>query len=99
QEMAARVPMRAFVFDVMFLDGSDLTSLPYERRFEIAEELLGESEALLPAPLTRTDSAEELTRQLLDNISRGLEGVVAKRLDSPYQAGGGNFYLWRWKRK
>jgi DNA ligase-1 len=98
QEMAARVPMRAFVFDVMFLDGSDLTSLPYERRFEIVEELLGESETLLTAPLTRTDSAEELTRQLLDNISRGLEGVVAKRLDSPYQAGARNFNWVKLKR-
>jgi DNA ligase-1 len=98
QEMAASTPMRAFVFDVMFLDGSDLTSLPYERRFEMVEELLKESDTLLTAPLTRTDSAEELTRQLLDNISRGLEGVVAKRLDSPYQAGARNFNWVKLKR-
>lgn len=96
--MAAQVPMRAFVFDVMFRDGTDLTSLPYERRFEIAEELLGGSETMMTAPLTRTDSAEELTRQLLDNISRGLEGVVAKRLDSPYQAGARNFNWVKLKR-
>lgn len=98
REMAARVPMRAFVFDVMFLDGSDLTSLPYERRFEIVEGLLGDSDTLLTAPLTRTESAQELTRQLLDNISRGLEGVVAKRLDSPYQAGARNFNWVKLKR-
>src|SRR5438477_3899905 len=42
-EMAAEVPMRAFVFDVMYRDGSDLTQLPYERRFEIAQELLQKS--------------------------------------------------------
>src|SRR5258706_4926038 len=91
EEMAARVPIRAFVFDVMFRDGSDLTPLPYERRFEIVEELLHESDTLVTAPLMRTDSAEILTRELLDNISRGLEGIVAKRLDSPYQAGAGTF--------
>jgi len=98
QEMAARVPMRAFVFDVMFRNGSDLTPLPYERRFAIVEELLRESDTLLTAPLTKTDSAEVLTRDLLDNISRGLEGVVAKRLDSPYQAGARNFNWVKLKR-
>jgi DNA ligase 1 len=98
EEMAARVPMRAFVFDVMYRDGSDLTALPYERRFQIVEELLGESDTLLTAPLTKTDSAEVLTRELLDNISRGLEGVVAKRLDSPYQAGARNFNWVKLKR-
>jgi len=98
QEMAARVPMRAFVFDAMFRDGSDLTPLPYERRFEIVKELLRKSDTLIPAPLTTTDSAEVLTRELLDNISRGLEGVVAKRLDSPYQAGARNFNWVKLKR-
>ena len=97
-EMAARVPMRSFVFDVMFHNGSDLTPLPYERRFEIVQELLGESDTLLIAPLMKTDSADVLTRQLLDNISRGLEGVVAKRLDSPYQAGARNFNWVKLKR-
>ena len=98
QEFAEQVPLRAFVFDVMFRDGTDLTQLPYERRFAIAQELLQKSDTLVTAPLTKTDSAEELTRELLDNISRGLEGVVAKRLDSPYQAGARNFNWVKLKR-
>jgi len=98
EEFAARAPMRAFVFDVMFREGSDLTALPYERRFGIVEEVLRDSDTLLTAPLTKTDSTEVLTRELLDNISRGLEGVVAKRLDSPYQAGARNFNWVKLKR-
>jgi DNA ligase-1 len=98
EEMAARVPMRAFIFDVMFRNGSDLTPQPYQRRFEIVEELVAGSDTLIAAPLTTTDSAEVLTRELLDNISRGLEGVVAKRLDSPYQAGARNFNWVKLKR-
>ena len=98
EEFAVRVPLRAFVFDVMFRDGSDLTLLPYEERFKIVIEVLGESEVLLTAPLTETDSVEVLTRELLDNISRGLEGVVAKRLDSPYQAGARNYNWVKLKR-
>jgi len=97
-EFAARAPMRAFVFDAMFRDGSDLTPMPYEQRFEIVRELIKVSDTLLTAPLMKTDSAEVLTRELLDNISRGLEGVVAKRLDSPYQAGARNFNWVKLKR-
>src|SRR6266852_1580788 len=98
QEFAASVPLRAFVFDVMFRDGSDLTPLPYERRFEIVQELLRKSDTLVVAPLMKTASAEVLTSELLDNIIRGLGGVVAKRLDSPYQAGARNFNWVKLKR-
>jgi len=97
-EFATRVPLRAFVFDVMFRDGTDLTPLPYEQRFAIVDEMLKGSDSLQTAPLTKTDSVEVLTRELLDNISRGLEGVVAKRLDSPYQAGARNFNWVKLKR-
>src|ERR1700674_4366932 len=97
-EYAERVPLRAFVFDIMFRDGSDLTPLPYERRFAIVDGLIKGSDTLQAAPLTKTDSVEVLTRELLDNISRGLEGVVAKRLDSPYQAGARNFNWVKLKR-
>jgi DNA ligase-1 len=98
EEFAVKVPLRAFVFDVMYRDGTDLTPLPYEKRFEIVTEVLSKSDTLVPAPLTRTDSVEVLTRELLDNISLGLEGVVAKRLDSPYQAGARNFNWVKLKR-
>jgi len=97
-DYAARVPLRAFVFDIMFRDGSDLTPLPYEQRFAIVDDLLMGSDTLQAAPLTKTDSVEVLTRELLDNISRGLEGVVVKRLDSPYQAGARNFNWVKLKR-
>jgi len=80
QDFAAQAPLRAFVFDVMFRDGSDLTPLPYERRFEIAQEVIRGSDTLLVAPLMKTDSVDVLTRELLDNISRGLEGVVPSGL-------------------
>jgi len=98
EELALTIPLRAFVFDVMYHDGSDLTALPYERRFEIVSGLLTRSDTLVPAPLTKTDSVEVLTRELLDYISQGLEGVVVKRLDSPYQAGARNFNWVKLKR-
>src|SRR5262249_62215286 len=87
-----------FIFDVMYRAGSDVRPPPYEERFEILEEVVRDTDTLLPAPLSKTVSVEVLTRELLDNISRGLEGVVAKRLDSPYQAGARNFNWVKLKR-
>jgi DNA ligase 1 len=98
EEFAESTPLRVFVFDVMYRDGADLTPLPYEARLETVGEVVAGSERLLAAPIMRTESAEELRRELLDNISRGLEGVVAKRLDSPYQAGARNFNWVKLKR-
>jgi DNA ligase 1 len=98
EEAAASLPLVAFVFDVLFRNGKDLTPLPYGERYALLENVLGDSQVLTPAPLTATDSAEELTRTLLDNISKGLEGVVVKRMDSPYQAGARNFNWVKLKR-
>ncbi len=98
EEFSRAAPLRAFVFDAMYRDGTDLTPLPYARRLEVVTEVLPTPDRLVPAPLTVTDSVDVLTRELLDNISRGLEGVVAKRLDSPYQAGARNFNWVKLKR-
>jgi len=98
EEAAASLPLVAFVFDVLYRNGKDLTPLPYGDRYALLGEVLSGSTVLTPAPLTATDSAEELTRTLLDNISKGLEGVVVKRMDSPYQAGARNFNWVKLKR-
>jgi DNA ligase-1 len=98
EEAAASLPLVAFVFDVLFRNGKDLTPLPYAERYALLGDVLGDSTVLTPAPLTTTESAEELTRTLLDNISKGLEGVVVKRMDSPYQAGARNFNWVKLKR-
>jgi DNA ligase-1 len=98
EEAAASTPLAAFVFDVLYRNGKDLTPLPYEERYALLKDVLGEPKVLLPTPLTRTDSADELTKTLLDNISKGLEGVVVKRMDSPYQAGARNFNWVKLKR-
>ena len=97
-EAAESTPLVAFVFDVLYRNGRDLTALPYEERYALLSEVLADARLLIPPPLTRVDSAEDLTATLLDNISKGLEGVVVKRMDSPYQAGARNFNWVKLKR-
>jgi bifunctional non-homologous end joining protein LigD len=72
------------VFDMMWLDGRDLTSLPLDERRQMLSELpLGE-------PLERVTSLDMLNAQ--DDLlpwelaqREGWEGVIAKRRDSVYE--------------
>lgn len=75
-----------FVFDVLHLDGQDLTTLPYLQRRAVLDEL-GLDDAghrLVRSPAwPGLDGAAAL--EIMDSLR--LEGVVAKAAHSPYQAG------------
>ena len=98
EQAALDLPLVAFIFDILYRNGRDLTELPYEARLALVDEVIAGSTVLLPAPIIKTDSVEVLTKSLLDNISQGLEGVVVKRPDSKYQAGARNFNWVKLKR-
>lgn len=71
-----------YAFDLLHLDGRDLTAAPLDERRAALGGIVGGSGVLLSEPLPGT--AAEITaavRQL------GLEGVVAKRRRSPYEPG------------
>src|SRR5437868_9672303 len=90
EQAALELPLVAFVFDILYRNGRDLTELPYEERLALVDEVIAGSTVLLPAPIIKTDSVEVLTKTLLDSISQGWEGVVVKRPESKYQAGARN---------
>jgi DNA ligase 1 len=98
EQAALELPLVAFMFDILYRNGRDLTELPYEERLALVDQVIAGSTVLLPAPISKTDSVEVLTKTLLDYISQGLEGVVVKRPDSKYQAGARNFNWVKLKR-
>ncbi|MGI8728014.1 MAG: non-homologous end-joining DNA ligase [Solirubrobacterales bacterium] len=80
---AIEVPARLVAFDLLELDGDSLLDLPYtERRARLAD--LGLDDARWQTPGHFIDDGEAL----LEAARRQrLEGVVAKRLGSPYRPG------------
>ncbi|HVD38500.1 MAG TPA: DNA ligase D [Solirubrobacterales bacterium] len=76
-------PVVYVVFDLLYLDGEDVTGEPYTRRRELLEglELSGES---WQTPGYSVGHAKEL---LAASREQGLEGVILKRLDSIYSPG------------
>jgi bifunctional non-homologous end joining protein LigD len=79
----AETPVHFMAFDLIWHDGRDLTELPYtERRAQLDE--LGVSGDCWRTPAWRRGDGT----QLLDAArEQALEGVMAKRLDSPYCPG------------
>jgi bifunctional non-homologous end joining protein LigD len=79
--LVERVPATFMVFDLLRLDGEDLTGLPLERRRERLEEVLDGGTWQVPTAYDDGTMLYEATRQ------QGLEGVVSKRLSSTYRFG------------
>jgi len=83
RRMAAAAPVTYLVFDLLAWDGDSLLALPYAQRRERLEALGIAGERWVPTPWFRGGGAAVLAASR-DN---GLEGLVAKRLDSPYRPG------------
>ena len=83
EQMAGQIPVVYMVFDILFIDGRDLTSEPLSERRRILEETIVASDELQLSPITEEDGVA-----LFDaTAEQGLEGIMAKRLDSKYQPG------------
>jgi len=84
EDMVKKIPVKLYLFDILYLNGQSLIAVPYvERRRklgEIAENLPLTKQVVISSP----QEAEEFLKEA---INKGHEGLVAKKLDSPYTPG------------
>lgn len=97
-EMAQKLPLKAFVFDIMYLNGKSLIDLPLRKRMELLKETISGEETLIPQPGEFSKSIERITELFNDAITKGLEGLLLKKPDSAYEAGARNFNWVKLKR-
>jgi DNA ligase-1 len=81
---ADQLPLSAFLFDVLHVDGSDLLEAPTKARLEILDRIVPGSERV--DRLVTVDS-EQAQAFLERTLAAGHEGVMVKALDAPYEAG------------
>ena len=98
EETAQKLPLKAFVFDILYKNGKSLIDEPLTKRLEILKDTITPDDTLLVAQTRTMKEAKPLALMLDDAISKGLEGVVVKKLNSPYEAGGRNFNWVKLKR-
>jgi bifunctional non-homologous end joining protein LigD len=82
-ELAVAEPASFLIFDLLWLDGNDLTALPYLDRRRLLADLVEPAEAWW-VPAHHLGDGQALYDHAKAN---GLEGLIAKRVDSPYVPG------------
>lgn len=79
-----RTPVRYHLFDLLHLEGHDLTALPLRDRRELLEQIAME----LPAPVLVPPVFDDVDAALATSAALDLEGVVVKDPASSYASGG-----------
>lgn len=95
-EAALSHPLKLSLFDIMVHDNTPCIDLPYHDRFKLLKKsvhaLSQQAQELVTVvdhvKVTTADEIEELFNY---QVSRGFEGIMAKRDNAPYQAGKRNF--------
>ena len=83
-DMATKIPVKLYLFDILYHEGKSLIATPYLKRRMI----LGESSGGIPmTSLLVADKKEEAAKFLQAAIDAGHEGLIAKKLDSSYAPG------------
>lgn len=84
---AAEIPIRYYVFDLLYLNGENLINLPLQQRKAMLAPLFADDQILVHAPAAQTSDPQQLRRFHEEALAEGLEGVVMKQLTSVYQSG------------
>ena len=96
-ELAKEMPVVLFAFDLLY-DGKDLTKENYAYRRKRLKEIVKKGFVVRLSDQIITDNPKEVEKFFEENVEKGTEGIIAKRLDSEYQAGARNFNWIKLKR-
>ena len=93
-------PVSLFMFELLYVDGKDLTLEPYPARRKMLEKVIEISDRMKIANCITARNAGEIEKFFLEAIENGCEGLVCKAIgkDSVYQAGARGWLWIKYKR-
>lgn len=98
EAISKEYPLKFFAFELLYADGVDYTERPFMERRKKLENIIKKNNIIEPSEMFLTRDPKEVYKYFEKAIERGLEGIVAKRLDASYAAGGRNFNWIKLKR-
>ena len=100
EEALEEIPTNIFLFDIMYLNGNDLTQVPYVKRRQLLESVVDTSGSVKLATRTLVSDLNAFESFFEEAISDGCEGVMAKDITdaSVYQAGARGWLWIKYKR-
>lgn len=87
EEKSGEVPIRFYIFDVLELDNQSLISKSLRERKELLKGLIKENETFKLTPFQITEDQNTIRTYHEQQLAKGLEGVVVKKVDSGYDSG------------
>jgi DNA ligase-1 len=100
KEAMAEHPISLFVFDVLYVDGEDLTQQPYPIRHKHLEKVIEQTDNVQVAEYIIAENPEQLEQFFEKTVEGGSEGIMCKSVneDSVYQAGARGWLWIKYKR-
>lgn len=97
-EKAKEIPLKLFAFELLYADGKSYIDSPFTARRKKLEQVVkntGElvDDTILVAHNEISDDPKRIELIFEENITKGLEGIIAKKLDGTYQPGARG---WNW---
>jgi DNA ligase-1 len=95
EAMSQEVPVALFFFDILFLNGEDVSSIPMLKRRKLLEKIITTVDRVSLTTGEVTEDPDRLDAIFIEAINSGHEGVIAKAIHgkSGYQAGSRS-WLW-----
>lgn len=86
-ELAQSIPLKFFVFDILYKNGQSLIREPLSERYRILHETVKDSQLIEATEFILTDSADEIRAKHADLLAQGLEGAMVKKHNGSYKPG------------
>jgi DNA ligase-1 len=95
ERAAEEYPVALYFFDILYVDGEDMTTKPFLERRKMLEKVIVEDERVKLSTGLLTHSPEEFEKIFAEAVEAGCEGVIVKSVgvDSVYRAGARG---WQW---
>lgn len=99
-KMSEEVPITVFLFDLLYVDGRDLTSVPYPQRRKTLIQITQPTVHVMISEQFLIRDAERMEALMNQAVASGCEGLVVKSIsdDSTYQAGARGWLWIKYKR-
>lgn len=88
-QMVSELPLQLHLFDVLLVDGKNLLNVGHEERRAALKKIIEplHDETLQVIDERKIDTAQQLEQYFIESIASGLEGLVIKKTEAPYQPG------------
>jgi len=88
EEMSKKFPVELNIFDILSYNGKNLLNEPFKERRKLIEKIVtNKKRKIVVVKNIITSDEKEVEKFYKESINEGNEGVMLKKLDSPYKPG------------